>query len=247
MASATVRAVRTRARNWTGALAKRLGERAGIDIARHHPPGPRRAALIRRHGIEMVLDVGANRGQYARDLRAYGYGGEIVSFEPSSGAFSVLSTLAADDAHWHARREAVGDHDALITLGEADNFSSVLPAAERLTELFPEARPRRTETVRARRLDDAGLALPRGCTTLLKIDVQGYELPVWEGAEGILPHVAIVETELSLVPLYDGQALLADLVGRIELAGLQLRWLEPVLRDRTTGAYLQFDGVFARP
>jgi hypothetical protein len=90
------------------------------------------------------------------------------------------------------------------------------------------------------------LDLPPAGRTLLKLDVQGYELRVLTGAAGMLGDVGIVETELSVVSLYAGQPLLADILRALEDEGFALHALEPILRDWRTGELLQFDGLFVR-
>ena len=47
-------------------------------------------SLLKILDINCVLDVGANRGQFAHELRAIGYGGDIISFEPVNREFEVL-------------------------------------------------------------------------------------------------------------------------------------------------------------
>jgi FkbM family methyltransferase len=242
----TVMLVRARARNRVGASIKRIGERAGVEISARRPRAPRRAALLAAHRIELVIDVGANRGEYARELRDHGYTGRIVSLEPSSRAFSELSARCAGDPRWEVRRLAAWDEDGTVQLGVADTFSSAMPVEPRLARLFPEAVPARVEAAPATRLDTAGLGLPDSGGTLLKLDVQGGEHRALAGATGILSQVRMIETELSVTRLYSGQPLLSDIVCLLDSQGYRLLTLDPILRDRITGEHLQFDGLFAR-
>jgi FkbM family methyltransferase len=227
-------------------LLKRVCESAGLEVRRYRPAARRRADLLDAHGIELVIDVGANRGQYVAELHAHGYRGRIDSFEPSAEAYATLLERSAAYPSWHIHRLAASDENGFAELGVADNFSSLLTVEPRLVSLFPEATPLRTERVPASRLDAVGLELPARGRTLLKVDVQGCEHRVIAGASGILDRVGLIEVELSVVPLYRDQSLLAEMVCRLDEAGFALRCLEPVMRDRQTGESLQFDGVFAR-
>jgi FkbM family methyltransferase len=218
----------------------------GVEIRRHRPFGLRRARLLAERGVEMVIDVGANRGQYAEELRRHGYRGRIVSFEPLSEAYAALQRRSATDERWQVQRLALSDGDTGLELGAADNFGSALRVKQRLATLFPEAVPSTLERVPAARLDEVELDLPPAGRTLLKLDVQGYELRVLTGAAGMLGDVGIVETELSVVALYEGQPLLADILRALEDEGFALHALEPILRDWRTGELLQFDGLFVR-
>lgn len=235
-----------RARALAGAAFKRAGERAGVEIRRHRSAGGRRARLLAEHGVELVIDVGANRGQYADDLRSNGYRGQIVSFEPLSDAYAALRRRSAADDRWEVQRLALSDVDEVLELGAADKFGSALRVGARLAALFPEAVPASFERVPAARLDEVELDLPPARRTLLKLDVQGYELRVLAGASGMLDHVGVVEAELSVVALYERQPLLADAIRALDGHGFALETLEPILRDWRSGEHLQFDGLFVR-
>lgn len=235
-----------RARAWIGTGLKRLGEQAGVEVRRHRAAGRRRARLMADRAVELVIDVGANRGQYAEELRRYGYRGAIVSFEPLSEAYADLQGRVARDDAWRAHKLALSDTESSLDLGDTDEFGSALPAGQRLVSLFPEAAPRGHESVPAARLDELDLDFPPDRRTMLKLDVQGYELRVLASAAGILDNVGIIETELSITALYDGQPVLADTVRDLDDAGFVLVAMEPILRDWRTGEHLQFDGLFVR-
>lgn len=196
--------------------------------------------------MALVLDVGANRGQYGEDLRRNGYTHRIESFEPLADAHAELVERAAGDARWTAHRLALSDEAGELRLGTTDNFASALKVEDQLAGLFPGAVPSASQAVPSARLDELDLDLPSGGRTLLKVDVQGYELRVLAGAAGLLPAISVVETELSVVPLYAGQPLMSETLRVLEAAGFRLAGLEPVLRDWRTGEHLQFDGTFVR-
>src|SRR6266487_3917241 len=88
---------------------KRALRRLGVDVGRYRPVGARRNQLLVRYGISSAIDVGANKGQYATELREYGFTGPIVSFEPLAGAHTALAAAAADDPLWTTHQTALGD------------------------------------------------------------------------------------------------------------------------------------------
>src|SRR5215831_3678983 len=82
--------------------------KTGVDVTRSSPL-THRMQLIEKYAIDLVLDVGANTGQFARQLRQYGYTGRIVSFEPLRAALLQLQTQAARDPAWEVWPYALGD------------------------------------------------------------------------------------------------------------------------------------------
>ena len=202
---------------------------------------------MRDQAIDLVLDVGANQGQWARELRAEGYAGTLVSFEPFAGAFDRLREAAAGDDAWEARRLALGDSTGDAELHVAANAgasSSLLPMSETHVRAAPHAGIVGEERVPVSRLDD--VALPAGERLFLKLDVQGAERAVLDGATETLPRVRVIECELSLVELYEGQALLAEQLARLSEAGFALWGLQPSFADQQSGRLLQADGLFVR-
>ncbi len=73
--------------------------------------------------------------------------------------------------------------------------------------------------------------VPSGTSLALKLDLQGYEAAALTGAEGILPEVRLVECELSIVPLYQGQPLFLDMVDLLDGLGFSLVPLSEGLTD----------------
>ena len=80
----------------------------------------------------------------------------------------------------------------------------------------------------------------------MKVDVQGFERQVFDGAEQLLRSVRAVEVELSLEPLYEGQVLYLPMIDILQRSGFSLASVAPGFQDECTGRLLQFDGIFER-
>lgn len=194
-----------------------------------------------------MLDVGANDGAFGRELRADGYEGRIVSFEPASAAFAGLAAGCGADPRWEPVNVALGSQEgrATINLSRNSSSSSLLAMDGRHTASAPEAEYIGTEPVDVARLDSFYERLGVGATpTYLKADVQGFELEVFRGAPATLEAVQALECELSFLPLYDGQPLFAEVVEWLRAAGFALVGLEPVHSDPRTEELLQVNGLF---
>lgn len=229
---------------------KQIARRVGLEVATWRPPERRLAEFLTLARIGTVLDVGANRGQFGHELRAAGFAGMVVSFEPLAAPFADLEAAAGTDARWRVHRLALGRERAAATMNIAANTSSssLLGIRDVHVDIFPEAATVGREDVQIRRLDEIWPTLePLDGNVLLKLDVQGFHLDVLEGAAGVLDRIAGVQCELSVRPLYDGEPALLDVLSVLRGHGFELVELEPGFYDRRTGAVLQFDGRFTRP
>lgn len=223
----------------------------GFDIIRlgslRHPIG-RRARLMVSLGIDLVIDVGANRGQFGLEVRRAGYGGRMVSIEPLAEPFLELSRSAARDTGWTAIQSAVGPRAGSATIHVAANdgaSSSFLPMLDLHARSAPEARFIADERVEMATLD--GLVQPRWgspSAVFTKIDVQGYEMEVLAGGEATLARSTLVQLEMSLLPLYDTAPSYREIVDYLTQHGFCLVGIEPGFASQT-GAQLQADGLFA--
>ncbi len=216
-----------------------------LDAARSFEQERRR--ILEECGVDLVLDGGANEGQYARTIRATGFHGRIVSFEPLPSAYARLAGRSASDPAWDCLPLALGDVDGAAEIYVAQNsVSSSLraPAAVQLAAAA-ESRSVRTERVRVTRLDSLIPELiEAGTVSYLKLDLQGFELEALRGAQAMLEHAVAVECELSLAPLYEGQALFSEVVAWLDVSGFALVSLERAFSDPRSGKLLQLDGLF---
>jgi FkbM family methyltransferase len=212
-------------------------------------PPVRRVRLLAWKGVESVVDVGANAGQYGTRLRDAGYTGRMVSFEPGSAAFDRLAETARPDPRWEVRRCALGDHDGTVTLNVATDSegSSLLQVEDREVRNSPGSGFVGTEHVGLSRLDTLWPELRLDASRVyLKLDTQGSELAILHGAERTLRIVEFVEAELSLVPLYRGGPLFDEVIDFLNERGFGLISLEGIDEERDTGHMLQVDAIFLR-
>ncbi|MGO4441829.1 FkbM family methyltransferase [Mycobacterium sp. 2YAF39] len=228
--------------------------RAGIDVSRYRPElddNRRLVTQLESHNVDVVLDVGANMGQYSTQIRGAGFKGRIISFEPLSSPFSVLRTAALADPLWDCRQCALGDYDGTISVNIAGNegqSSSVLPMLESHRGAFPEANYVGTEEVPIYRLDSMAPEVLRPTdVAFLKIDVQGYEKLVLAGGKSTVSDRCVgMQLELSLLRLYGGDMLIREALDLVYSMGFTLTGLVPCVTDNRTGRLLQADGVFFR-
>jgi FkbM family methyltransferase len=230
-----------------GAIAK-----TGIDAVPmggiRHAIG-RRAKLIRRLEIDLVIDVGANIGQFGSEIRAAGYSGRILSIEPLSEAYLELSNRAKRDGKWATINCAIGESDGEATLHVAGNSASsslldMLPVHE---EAAPETAYVGVERVTLRRLESVlSEYAGTGVRPYMKVDVQGYELAVLRGAGAWLESIAAIQLELSLAKLYADAPAASEVDAFVTAAGYRLAGVEPGFTDPVSGRLLQMDGIYVR-
>jgi FkbM family methyltransferase len=234
-------------------LVKSVAARMGADIRRLSPlsnAGLQTVEIVRRLGFDIVFDVGANLGQFGSELRHYGYTGDIVSFEPLMGAHSELVQRAAGDPRWHVHpRCALGNEAGSTTIHVAGNLasSSLLPMNRAHVDAAPTSAYVASETVEVHRFDAAAAPyLKPGMKAFLKIDTQGFERQVLEGAGELLSAIDGALLEMSLLELYDGQTLWLDLMEWMTERGLSLWAMGQGFIDPLSLRTLQVDGIFIR-
>ena len=197
-------------------------------------------------GVRTVLDVGANVGQFIHSIRAAGYSGRAVSFEPLKEAHRQLELNASTDPDWFAgSRAAVGATAGQATINVSGNSvsSSLLPVEAASTDTLAETAYVASEIVETVRLDDALDAAWEG-PYAIKIDTQGFELEVLRGAPRVLAQTAVIVVELSLAELYTGGARIHEIFAHLESAGFRAIAITEGFSDYSRNEMLQVDAVF---
>jgi FkbM family methyltransferase len=233
-------------------LIRRTFQAMGFDIVKYRPAShalARRKWLIEVNNIDVVLDVGANTGQYGKELRSLGYAGRIISFEPLSQAYTILSSVAARDPLWESMNIALGDaeYQTMINISGSSPSSSILDILPASIEIAPQIRYVGQEQIDVKSLDSFFDDLVgEHQHVYLKIDTQGFERNVLEGAKKSLQHIDMIQLEMSLVPIYRDETLFDEMYKYLVDRGYALVSVEQGFSNGNTGQLLQVDGVFSR-
>lgn len=203
----------------------------------------------RQRSVHTILDVGANIGQFAGRCFESGWRSKLVSFECLKEAHDYLEEVSAGNENWKiAPRAAIGSSVGATKVNLASNSqsSSLLPVATAPHRSAPNAVYIEQQEVTIETLDrpvpQMGLTAP----FLLKMDVQGFEAEVLKGASKTLSATAIIYTEMSLVPLYEGEVDFTVLSRQIMDSGFRRIGIYPGYWDGETQEIVQVDAIFVR-
>ena len=231
-----------------------LGKVCGLLILRrniNNDPDLQIDRIIANRGISLIIDIGANEGQFAKRFINNQNIKKIISFEPLGHAYRSLKRSSATHPNWVVQNLALGNEQGQSHINVSQN--SVSSSLRRLTEIHTKAAPNSqnidTEEVTVTTLDkyfsnSENIALTQ--RILLKIDTQGFEREVLEGASDFLKTVDAVIMETSFAELYDGQALFEELHELMLDKGFKIYNIIPGFKDDMTGQLLQADCVYVK-
>jgi FkbM family methyltransferase len=197
--------------------------------------------------INTIVDIGANRGQFALAARGMLPDARIISFEPLQDPTATYRAVFAGDERATLHQAAVGPKHERVSMhvSARDDSSSLLPASALQTAHYPGTDTVATVEVLVCPLDEkvtrADLARP----SLLKIDVQGAEWSTLLGCESLLDCFDLIYCECSFVELYRGQRLAAEITDWLSARGFVLAGTYNLDRDKG-GHPLQADFLFRR-
>ncbi|MGC9342613.1 MAG: FkbM family methyltransferase [Bacteroidales bacterium] len=222
---------------------KKLGASASDDF--------RTVKILQTYGFDKVIDIGANTGQFAESLIDFGFRGEIISFEPTSVAYKMLEKRAGKYTNWNiAERCAIGNFNGNIDINVSHNslFSSIKNITDEYASYNEGSKSKTIENVKIFTFDSlASTYIKKGEKVFLKIDTQGFEQEVLEGAQEALNSVNGVKIEIPLVPIYKEVKMGAsDLLTYFEKRGFRCVSLQPVAVNNQTGVVHEIDGIFVK-
>lgn len=222
----------------------------GVELRRYPDENSdlsRRLKIINSYNINLLLDVGANAGQYAHQMRSNGFDKKIISFEPLKSVFKDLELNSSKDPHWQVENYAIGNEDVTSYINVAGNTysSSLLNMLPSHLESAPDSGFVAKEEIEVKKLDSIfhKFSSPES-RVMLKIDTQGYEKKVLEGAIDSLNNIYILQLEMSIIPLYQDEMIFTEMISYLDSLNFQLFSLENGFTDLRSGRLLQVDGVF---
>lgn len=200
--------------------------------------------------IDCVIDVGANSGQYGEYLRELGYKGYIVSFEPVGVVYEILKAKCERDDKWSCYQIALGDkdEDKVINVYKSTVFSSFLEANEYSKKIWQSLEDVTPEVVKVCRLDKVfdEIIGNLDCTNhMLKLDTQGYDKVAFDGSHGCLIHISVLQSEISLISVYEGMDDAYDVLKQFHESGFLISGMYPVNRDESM-AVIEYDCVMVK-
>jgi FkbM family methyltransferase len=191
--------------------------------------------IFERHQINVVLDVGANLGQFAMMIRKAGFRGTILSFEPVTASYARLADAARGDERWNTFKLGLGDQPGrmAINLSQSSDLNSLLAPNEYGESRYPKIKASEQETIEIDTLDHflAAQEIPSDARIFLKMDTQGYDTRVFMGAVKSLDRFPALLSELSLIPIYKDMPHYLDTLACYERHGFQVSGLYPVSRN----------------
>lgn len=207
----------------------------------------RRLKIISNCNIDILFDIGANTGQYSKKMRNLGFNKKIVSFEPLKEVFEILKRNASDDNYWSVYNYALGNEDTsgIINVSGKSDCSSILNMLPDHIESASGLEYIAQQEITIKKLDSVFNSFASNSDkVMIKIDTQGFEKNVIDGALDSLNKIMIIQIEMSIVPMYENEMLYIEMIKYLEKKNFQLYSIENGHFNRKTGQLLQVDGIF---
>jgi FkbM family methyltransferase len=195
---------------------------------------------------DLVLDIGANKGQFAISLYDYGYKNKVLSFEPLSDIYKILEENSKNNSLWHVHEKCcIGDTEKMvdINLSNLAGNSSIL-AIKSTKYNVPDSHYVKKESVPQITLAtlNENHLIKQAKNIFVKMDIQGYEHYVLSQLPTINYKIDGFYLELSLVDLYEDQKDYLYICNQLKDFGYDLVYVEP--EYIRSNRMVQFNGLF---
>lgn len=204
--------------------------------------------ILQSHRFPVILDIGANEGQFAEMARQLWPDTPIHCFEPLPDVCAELKRRTAGLAGITVHDIGLSDKAGSQAMHRSDftPSSSLLPMTELHRSEWPQSSGQTQVEVRLERLDDwaAANAAALSAGLLAKIDVQGFERAVIDGGAYTLRLARFVVVEVSFDELYEGQPLFEHIDARMRELGFAYRGNVEQYFNRARDRILFADAIF---
>ncbi len=203
---------------------------------------------LRAHDIDTIIDIGANMGQSRDIFRKHGFTGDIISIEPSPALQDTLQKKSLTDPRWKVLTPlALGDKNGEcdFNVSEASDLSSALAPSSAMLKALPHAKIVKTVKIPMKTLDSVYEDLNlEGKKVFIKMDTQGYEMPILRASKKTLKSISGLQVEMSLFELYRGETLFSEIIALLDKAGFNPHMIIETTFSRRLNRQLQIDGIF---
>lgn len=191
----------------------------GVPAATEHEP------FLRLIDCRTIVDIGANRGQFALMAHAIFPEARIIAFEPLAGPAATFRKIFGEDKRVTLHQLAIGSESGLadIHISERDDSSSLLPISKLKETFHPGTAEIGTRTIRLETLPNVLTPEDIASPALLKLDVQGFELETLKGCSELLDRFSHLYVECSFTELYCNQPLGDEVIAYLRDRGFALR------------------------
>jgi FkbM family methyltransferase len=224
---------------------KKFLRRFGYDVRYYFPFWE---TVVLPRDITTVFDIGANNGEFSKEVFSHIPGARVYAFEPLSDCFATMEKALGTNPHFHGFNIALGDTSGTGTIQRSSFHpsSSLRTMAALHKTLYPKTAGAKTETIQIARLDDVAKDISIEGNLMLKLDVQGFEDKVIAGGTETLKHASLVLIETSFVELYEDQPLFGDIHNQLRDLGFSYHGAAAEHRNPQTGELLYQDSIFIR-
>lgn len=214
--------------------------RAGVGESVEHE------RILRLTGWRTVVDVGANRGQFALAAHRHNPEAVIYAFEPLAAPAKVFKRILGNVPQVKLYHCAVGPaaEKREMHVSARDDSSSLLKIGAGQVSVFPGTGPVAQEVVTVQPLQAVLASCELLRPALLKLDVQGFELDALKGCEALLSAFDAIYVECSFEELYEGQSMFGDIAVWLHNHEFDLKDIGPL--HRVSGRVIQGDFLFRR-
>ncbi len=163
--------------------------------------------------LNTVVDIGSHKGQFALIAKYFYKKTKVYSFDPLKSSKIKYTSLLKKKDGYHFFHNAIGPKNkhAIINISKSTDASSLLNFSNKLVRTYKNVEKVGEERIIIRKLNNCIKKKNIKKPSLLKLDVQGYEIEALKGCNDLLKYFDYIYLECSYIKLYSKQPLYEDI------------------------------------